>query len=78
MKSMTCKQLGGSCDKVFRAETFDEIAEMSKQHGMEMYKIQDAAHLVAMDEMKKMMGSPDAMKQWMADRMAEFAALPED
>ncbi len=38
---MTCDQLGGGCKKVFTAETFEEIAEMSKNHGMEMYKAND-------------------------------------
>jgi predicted small metal-binding protein len=38
MKMMTCKQLGGACDKEFRANSFEEIAEMSKQHGMEMFQ----------------------------------------
>ena len=47
MKTMNCKQLGGACDKEFRADTFEEIAELSKQHGMEMYQTQDAAHLAA-------------------------------
>jgi len=32
---MTCNQLGGACEKEFRAETFEEMAKMSKQHGME-------------------------------------------
>ena len=41
MKTMTCKQLGGACDKEFNANTFDEIAEMSKMHGKEMFKIGD-------------------------------------
>jgi len=27
----TCKQLGGACDKVFQADTFEEIAELSKR-----------------------------------------------
>jgi len=45
MKKMTCNQLGGACDKAFRANSFDEIAEMSKQHGMEMFQKKDAAHL---------------------------------
>lgn len=36
MKTMTCKQLGSPCDKEFHAETFDEMVEMSKKHGMEM------------------------------------------
>lgn len=34
MKTMTCKQLGGACDKEFHAQTFEEMAELSKQHGM--------------------------------------------
>jgi len=33
MKTMKCEQLGGACDKEFRANTFEEIAEMSKNHG---------------------------------------------
>ena len=41
MKSMTCNQLGDACEKAFHAETFEEIAEMSKQHGMEMFQKQD-------------------------------------
>lgn len=42
---MTCKQLGGACDKEILANTFEEMAELSKQHGMEMYKKQDEAHI---------------------------------
>ena len=38
MKIMNCKQLGGACDKEFHANSFEEIAEMSKQHGMEMFQ----------------------------------------
>ena len=30
MKTMTCKQLGGACDLEFHADSFEEIAEMSK------------------------------------------------
>ena len=44
MKSMTCKQLGGACDKVFRANTFEEMADMSKKHGMEMFQKKDEKH----------------------------------
>ncbi len=35
---MRCKQLGGNCNKEFYTSSFDEIAEVSKQHGMEMLK----------------------------------------
>jgi hypothetical protein len=75
---MTCKQLGGACDIVFQAETFEEMAEKSKQHGMEMFQQQDQAHLQAMQKMQALMQSPNAMQEWMAARKAEFDALPED
>ena len=51
MKTMTCKQLGGACDKEFNADTFEQIAEMSKQHGMEMFQKKDPDHIAAMGEM---------------------------
>ena len=76
MKTMTCKQLGGACDLAFTANTFEEIASMSKQHGMEMYKKGDEAHLKAMSEMQSLMQSPDAMKEWFENKRAEFNALP--
>jgi len=75
MKSMTCKQLGGACDKVFTAATFEEMAEMSKQHGMEMFQAQDADHLKAMDAMRELMKSPAEMQAWFAERKAEFEAM---
>ena len=72
---MTCQQLGGACDQTFQAETFDEMAEQSRQHGMEMAQQQDAAHLEAMEVMKEKMANPEAMQQWMNARRAEFDAL---
>ncbi len=77
MKTMTCKQLGGACDLEFHANTFEEMAEMSKQHGMEMYKKGDEAHLKAMSEMQKLMQSPQAMNEWMEDRRKAFEALAD-
>ncbi|MEM7299027.1 MAG: DUF1059 domain-containing protein [Bacteroidota bacterium] len=77
MKTMTCKQLGGSCDLEFHAETFDEIAAQSKQHGMDMFQAKDEAHLKAMNEMQELMKSPDAMQKWMEGRRKEFEALSE-
>lgn len=76
MKSMTCNQLGGACDTVFQAETFEEIAELSKQHGTEMFKTQDAAHLEAMGKMQELMKSPEVMQKWFMEKKAEFEALP--
>lgn len=78
MKTMTCKQLGGACDLEFHAETFDEVAQMSRDHGMEMFQKKDEPHLEAMYKMQDMMNDPDAIKNWIADRKKEFEALPEN
>jgi hypothetical protein len=78
MKTMTCKQLGGACDKEFHAGTFEEMAQMSKKHGMEMFQTGDAAHLKAMNEMQELMKSPESMKDWFENKRVEFNALPED
>ena len=78
MKTMTCKQLGGACDHEFRAETFDQMAEMSKHHGMEMYQQNDADHMKAMEQMQGLMSDPTAMQTWMDARQKEFDALPSD
>jgi hypothetical protein len=78
MKTMTCKQLGGACDMEFRASTFEEMAEMSKKHGMEMFHKGDESHLKAMNEMRELMSDEEAMKKWMDGKREEFEALPEE
>lgn len=78
MKTMTCKQLGGACDLKFTAKTFEEVAEMSKKHGTEMFHQEDGPHLDAMTEMKKSMTSPDSYQNWLKERRQEFDALPEN
>jgi len=78
MKTMTCKQLGGACDKEFRAASFDEIAELSKQHGMEMFQLKDGPHLEAMDKMRELMQKPEEMTAWFENKKKVFDALPEE
>ena len=75
---MTCKQLGGACDEAFQANTFEELTELSKQHGMEMFQKQDATHLESMAQIMQLMQSPQAMNAWMDERKLEFEALPEN
>lgn len=77
MKTMNCKQLGGACDKEFHADSFEEMAEMSKQHGMEMFQQNDDSHLKAMNEMQQLMQKPEAMTEWFESKRKEFEALPE-
>ena len=75
---MTCKQLGGACNAAFHANSFEEMAYLSKKHGMEMFQKADEAHLEAMNEMKELMKTPDALKVWFENKRKEFEALPED
>ena len=78
MKTMTCEQLGVACNESFSAETFEEIAELSKQHGAEMFQSQDEAHLEAMGRIMKLMQDPNAMQEWFENKRKEFEALPDD
>ncbi|MFC2110254.1 DUF1059 domain-containing protein [Bacteroidota bacterium] len=75
MKTMTCKQLGGACSVEFQAETFEEIAELSKKHGIEMFQKGDEAHMKALAEMQSLMKSPEAMQLWFERKRNEFNAL---
>ena len=77
MKKMTCKQLGGACDLEFQANTFDEIAELSKKHGKEMFEKNDAAHLEAMHKMQELMKNPEDMKKWFEDTRKESDSLDD-
>lgn len=75
MKTMTCNQLGGACELEFQAETFEEMVEKSKNHGMEMFQKGDKPHLQAMNEMREMMKRPGAVTEWFELKKDEFEAL---
>ncbi len=78
MKTMTCKQLGGACDKEFRADTFQEMARQSEEHGRAMFEQQDPDHLDAMKKMERLMQHPDEMNAWLEEKEQEFDELPDD
>lgn len=78
MKTMTCKELGGACDKVFQANTFEEMVQLSKEHGMEMFQQQDVAHLKVMGEIQELMKNPEEMQKWFENKKQEFDTLAED
>ena len=78
MKTMSCKQLGGACEMEFHANTFEEMAELSKQHGTEMFKQQDSAHLAAMQQMQELMKESEEMNKWFSSKRNEFESLPNN
>ena len=77
MRTMTCKDLAGACDAEFHAETFNEMAQMSQKHGMEMAEQRDQAHIEAMEQMKELMSDPAAMKEWFESVQKMCDSLPE-
>ena len=77
MKKITCRELGGACDLIFKGNTFSEVASQSQAHGVTMSKAQDQAHLDAMKEMGKLMVEPAAMQKWMQEKEDYFNALPD-
>jgi predicted small metal-binding protein len=77
MKTISCKDLGGACDLEFSGNTFEEVAELSKQHGMEMFQKQDAEHLEAMATIQALMKNPADMQAWFESKRKLFESLPE-
>lgn len=75
MKTMTCAQLGGACNQEFQAQTFKEMAELSRTHAMKMLEQGDQAHIEAMDAMQLLMQEEGALQEWMKGREAAFNAL---
>jgi hypothetical protein len=45
---------------------------------MEMFQNGDGKNLKAMNEMRELMKTPEAMKEWFEKKRKEFEALPED
>ena len=78
MKTMRCRDLAGACDTEFHAETFDQMAEISKKHGMEMLEQGDQAHIEAMEKMKELMSDPESMKEWFETVQKMFDSLSEN
>lgn len=74
---MTCSQLGGACEEIFQAETFDQMIDLSKKHGMEMFAKGDQPHLDAMNAMKGLMVSTDTMNAYNDNKRKAFDAVPE-
>jgi len=65
-------------DLSITASSFEEMTEMSKAHGMEMFQKQDPEHLAAMQKIMAMMQDQELLEEWSNSKEKEFDALPED
>jgi hypothetical protein len=66
MKKMTCKDLGGTCDAEFTAETPEEMMKKGGDHVNEMAAKGDQAHIALKAQMDGAMTDKAAMDAWMA------------
>jgi len=78
MNPPTRKQPGDACDKELHANTFEEIAAFSNNHGQKMNKQGDEQHLRAMNRIKDLLQNPAAMNGWIQPKQEEFDALPDE
>lgn len=76
MKTMTCREMGGTCDAKFTGETVEEITSQGKAHVHELAEAGDEEHKERMDKMGKI--SPEEMKKWEDETKEKFDALPEE
>ena len=74
MKRLTCRDLGGSCDAEFAADSFEEIGKKSQAHVMEQMQKGDAAHLSAASSMRS--ATPEQQKAMMAEFKRKFDEAP--
>ena len=77
MKTMTCRQLGGSCDLPLRGETANDVIKAQDSHLKEMVAGGDTAHEGPLKEMKGRWKNPIAGMGWYRKAKRDFAALPE-
>ena len=78
MKTMTCRQMGGPCDKAFQGETADDVINAQDQHLKDAVAAGDTAHEPANKDMRGRWKHPIKGMGWYKDTKKAFAALPED
>ena len=78
MKTMTCQQLGGPCDRAFHAHSANEAIKAQDSHLKESVAGGDEAHRDALKAMQGRWKNPVAGMGWYRQAKRDFAALPED
>jgi hypothetical protein len=78
MKTMTCQQMGGPCDRPLRGNAADEVIKAQDGHLKEMVARGDDTHNSALKSMKGRWKNPISGMGWYRKIKRDFAALPED
>jgi hypothetical protein len=78
MKTMTCKQLGGPCDRPHQGKTANDVIKAQDQHLKDVVASGDDTHETALKEMKGRWKNPVGGMGWYRRAKRDFAGLPED
>ena len=78
MKTMTCKQLGGTCDLAHHGDDANEIIKAQDRHLRDAVAAGDADHEPALTDMKGRWKRPVSGLKWYRRVQSDFAALPAD
>jgi hypothetical protein len=78
MKTMTCAQLGGTCDLAHRGADHNEVIKQQDQHLREAVAAGRADHEPALRDMKGRWKRPVSGLRWYKQVQRDFAALPEE
>ena len=76
MKSMTCRQLGGTCDLEHHGDDANEIIKAQDQHLRAAVAAGDTDHEPALKDMKGRWKRPVSGLKWYRQVQRDFAALP--
>ncbi len=77
MKRLTCRELGGACDLDFEADSFEDMASMSRLHSMEMLGQKDQEHIEAIHRMRAIMEDVSQMQNWYREKRSLFRSAPD-
>jgi predicted small metal-binding protein len=78
VKTMTCRQLGGSCDLEHTGSNADEVIKAQDRHLREVVAAGDTTHEPALREMQGRWKHPIKGMGWYRSTQKEFASLPQD
>jgi hypothetical protein len=73
MKTMTCKQLGGTCDLEHRGQDANDIIKAQDQHLKEVVAAGDTEHESALKDMKGRWRRPVSGMRWYKQVQRDFA-----
>jgi hypothetical protein len=78
VKTMTCKQLGGPCDRLHHGDDANAIIKAQDRHLRAAVAAGESDHAPALQEMKARWRRPVSGLKWYRQVQRDFAAVPTE